>query len=229
MSNQLNEPPGEIDLLRWSEALAGIARTGLGFTDSLYEKERYGEVLAIAAEIRSKATDTPEPKAQVTEWMRQVEKGVAGYVTPKISAGAVVGNDKGELLLIRRSDSGRWMLPTGWADVGYSPVEVAVKEVWEETQVRCEPVRLVAVLDAMRHGITRKPFYSLVFLCKSIGDNTPVPHPLECLDAGFFAADSLPDNSLQEQWWTKLAFRAIDGHTEEVHFDPPRSLPWASE
>jgi hypothetical protein len=29
------------DLLRWSEALSGIARTGLGFTKSLYEQERF--------------------------------------------------------------------------------------------------------------------------------------------------------------------------------------------
>jgi hypothetical protein len=26
------------DLIRWSETLAGIARTGLGFTQSLYER-----------------------------------------------------------------------------------------------------------------------------------------------------------------------------------------------
>ena len=31
----------EQDLLRWAEALAGIARTGLGFTDNLYERERF--------------------------------------------------------------------------------------------------------------------------------------------------------------------------------------------
>ncbi len=29
------------DLVRWSETLAGIARTGMGFTASLYERERY--------------------------------------------------------------------------------------------------------------------------------------------------------------------------------------------
>jgi len=40
-------------LLRWSEALAGIARTGLGFTESLYEQERFEEVLHVAADIRS--------------------------------------------------------------------------------------------------------------------------------------------------------------------------------
>ena len=42
----------DVDLVRWSEALAGIARTGLAFTDSLYERERFEEVLRVAADIR---------------------------------------------------------------------------------------------------------------------------------------------------------------------------------
>ena len=42
-------------LLRWSESLAAIARTGLGFTESLYEKERFEEVLRVAADIRAAA------------------------------------------------------------------------------------------------------------------------------------------------------------------------------
>ena len=46
------EPVTAQDLVRWSEALAGIARTGLGFTESLYERERFEEVLAVAADIR---------------------------------------------------------------------------------------------------------------------------------------------------------------------------------
>ena len=40
------------DLLRWAETLSGIARTGLGFTQSLYERERFEEVLKVAADIR---------------------------------------------------------------------------------------------------------------------------------------------------------------------------------
>ena len=39
------------DLVRWSEALAAIARTGLGFTKSLYEQERFEEVLHVAADV----------------------------------------------------------------------------------------------------------------------------------------------------------------------------------
>ncbi|MFV2038939.1 MAG: NUDIX hydrolase N-terminal domain-containing protein, partial [Acidimicrobiales bacterium] len=108
----------EKELLRWSEALAGIARTGLGFTDNLYERERFEEVLHVAADIRASAQDARPAGPQVQEWLKSVGKGVPGYVTPRIAIGAVVGNDDGEILLIRRADSGVWLFPTGWADVG---------------------------------------------------------------------------------------------------------------
>ena len=49
---RVEPPPSTKQLLRWSEALAGIARTGLGFTQSLYERERFEEVLKVAADIR---------------------------------------------------------------------------------------------------------------------------------------------------------------------------------
>src|SRR5713101_6908136 len=118
------------DLLRWSEALAGIARTGLGFTESLYERERFEEVLKIAGDIGAAAVDEAEAEVLVEEWLGSVGEGVAGYVTPKCAVGAVVGNDLGEMLLTQRADSGFWLYPVGWADVGYSASEIAVKEVY---------------------------------------------------------------------------------------------------
>ena len=110
-------------LLRWSETISGIARTGLGFTESLYEKERFEEILKVAADIRTEADGADEDPdysgGLVQEWMDTVGKGVPGYVTPKVAVGAAVGNDKGELLLIQRADSGIWLYPTGWCDVGW--------------------------------------------------------------------------------------------------------------
>src|SRR5262249_6261007 len=127
------------DLLRWSEALSAIARTGLGFTRNLYEQERFQEVLKVAAEIRVAAGHELETEVLVEEWLKMVGEGVAGYVTPKVAVGAVVGNDAGEILLIQRGASGAWLYPRGWADVGYSASEVAVKEVAEETGIVAEP------------------------------------------------------------------------------------------
>ena len=101
------------DLARWSETLAAIARTGLGFTQNLYEKERFEEVLHVAGDIKAAAIELEDDAAFeretdhfVQEWLESIGEGVPGYVTPKVAIGAVVGNDRGELLLVQRADSG---------------------------------------------------------------------------------------------------------------------------
>ena len=254
----------EYNLLRWSESLSAVARTGLGFTESLYERERFEEILHIAADIRVAADEQREwctsgggnggdntgksggggkPGSDgstgqsgraggdgrtgrlVSEWMEQVGKGVPGYVTPKVAIGAVVGDSNGRLLLIQRADSGLWLYPTGWADVGYSASEVAVKEVKEETGIDVEPVRIIAVLDGFRLGITRIPLYSLVFQCKPLGGSLS-PHPLECLDVGWFSEDQLPEPLAAADRWKDHVFKAIRGETVEVLYDVVRQPVW---
>lgn len=218
----------EVDLLRWSEAIAGLARTGLGFTESLYEQERYEEILKIAADMRVAAGSAFDAETLVEEWMKTSGLGVAGYVTPKISVGAVVGNEKGEILLVQRADSGVWLYPTGWADVGYSPAEVVVKEVLEETGIRCVPTRIIGLLDKLRAGATGVPLYSVVFHCEMLGGEL-TPHPLECRDVGWFAEDDLPTPLAGLDRWGTVAFAAIRGEPVEVVFDPPREPIWRDE
>ena len=221
-------PPTRQDLIRWSEALSGIARTGLGFTESLYERERYEEVLAVAGDMRAAAQAEADFDAEdyVDEWMKGVGQGVAGYVTPKVAVGAVVYNDAGEILLVQRADSGVWLYPTGWADVGYSASEIAVKEVREETGIDCEPLRLIALLDGLRLGFTRVPLYSLVFLCRAVGGELQA-HPLETSDVGWFGEDKLPSPVAGIDQWGRQAFRAIRGDEVSVLYDEPREHPWS--
>ncbi len=220
-----DRPLGEKDLLRWAEALAGIARTGLGFTENLYERERYEEVLAVAADIRAHAADGIDVDDQIHEWMRAVGEGVPGYVTPKIAIGAAVGNADGELLLIKRADSGFWLFPTGWADVGYSPAEIAVKEVAEETGIEVEVERLIAVFDGIRQGVTRIPLYSLLFQCRAVGGELR-PHPLETADLGWFGRHEMPEPLAGFGAWGDRVFDALEGGEVDVFFERPRPRPW---
>ena len=216
-------------LLRWSESLAATARTGLGFTESLYERERFEEILRVAAEIRSVADHGAEGIEDATglveEWLGLVGDGIAGYVTPKVAVGAAVGNDAGELLLIQRADSGVWLYPTGWCDVGYSAAEVAVKEVKEETGIEIEPVRLIAVLDGLRLGFARTALYSLVFHCQAVGGSID-PHPLECRDAGWFSQDRLPLPLVGFERWGETVFAALRGERRDVLYDRVRQPMW---
>jgi len=242
-------------LARWSESLAAIARTGLGFSDNLYERERFEEVLHIAADIRAAAReDDPslpllerEPGAGdgevgetptavdleiereidhfVAEWMQNIGEGVPGYVTPKIAVGAVVGNDAGEILLVQRKDSGIWLYPTGWADVGYSAAEVAVKEVAEETGITCEPASLIAVIDGQRMGFSRFGMDMLLFHCRATGGVLSW-HPLETADVGWFPLDALPAATAGAQWWGPMAAAALAEGPAPATFDSVRDPIW---
>lgn len=220
--------PTEGDLVRWSESLAGIARTGLGFTQSLYERERFEEILHVAADMRVVAglvPDEDDPGAVVEEWLASVGEGVAGYVTPKVAVGAVVGNERDQILLVKRADSGIWLYPTGWADVGYSPSEVVVKEVAEETGIAVEVIGPIAVLDGMRMGFARVPMYSLVFACRAVG-GTLSAHPLECAEVGWFGEEDLPWPLAGAPVWKEHAFAAIRGEPVDILWDRPRSPVW---
>ncbi len=228
----VNEPVTEKMLLRWAESLAGVARTGMGFTESLFERERYEEVLRIAADIKAAADfgrdGRPDVDGYVTDWLGDVGHGVPGYATPKVAVGAAVTNDRGELLLIQRADSGVWLYPTGWCDVGYSAPEVVVKEVLEETGIEVEPVRLIGVLDGMRLGVSRIPLYSLLFFCRATGGSLRI-HPLECTDAGWFTRDNLPAGTLGAERWADPIFAAINDEDRDVYYDDLRRPVWRGE
>jgi ADP-ribose pyrophosphatase YjhB (NUDIX family) len=139
-----------------------------------------------------------------------------------------VGNDKGELLLIQRADSGIWLYPTGWCDVGYSAAEVVVKEVEEETGIEVEPVRLIAVLDGLRLGFTRVPLYSLLFYCRAVG-GTLAPHPLECSDVGWFTRDTMPSPIVGSERWADVVFGALAGEHRDVLYDSVRQPMWRGD
>ena len=216
-------------LRRWAESLSAVARTGMGFTDSGFERERYEEILKIASDIRAAADlgvhGVADADGLVTEWLADVGRGVPGYVTPKVAVGAAVANEAGELLLIQRADSGVWLYPTGWCDVGYSAPEVVVKEVREETGIEVEVDRLIGVLDGMRLGVSRIPLYSLLFLCRATGGEL-APHPLECADVGWFPREALPAGTLGAERWADPIFAAIAGATRDVFYDDLRRPVW---
>ncbi|MFF5080433.1 NUDIX domain-containing protein [Actinoplanes sp. NPDC000266] len=58
---------------------------------------------------------------------------------------AVVLDDRGWVLLVRRSDSHEWALTTGCLEPGEQPAAGAVREVREETGVDVKAERLLAV------------------------------------------------------------------------------------
>ncbi|MFN8540763.1 MAG: NUDIX domain-containing protein [Thermomicrobiales bacterium] len=58
--------------------------------------------------------------------------------TPAAGVDALVLDGAGRVLLVQRKDNGRWAMPGGIAEIGHSPAESALKELWEEAGLRGE-------------------------------------------------------------------------------------------
>jgi len=141
----------------WAHELAAMATTGLEFATNDHDRGRYRRVAAIASDLAAMtidATFTPErPYLADT-----------GVVSVKVGCSVAVFDDQGRVVLIERSDNGRWALPGGYADVGSSPSENALRELAEETGLSADIERFVGVYDNRRFGSTAAyHFYTLLF------------------------------------------------------------------
>jgi len=180
------------DLLTYAQRLQALAQAGLAYTANVYDRERYEEIRAIGVNLLAELTDEPFEK------IVRVFASESGYQTPKVDVRAVLTRDGPEILLVREKiDGGRWTLPGGWADVGYTPFEVAAKEALEETGLIVRPLRLLALFDKRRHAHPPQPWYiyKAFIHCKieagSLLQDTP-----ETMGARWFREDELPHTEL---------------------------------
>ena len=63
----------------------------------------------------------------------------------RLGCSAAIFDEKGRLLLTKRSDNGQWCLPGGAVDPGETVTEAIEREVWEETGLRVRVKRLVGI------------------------------------------------------------------------------------
>ncbi|MEV5318157.1 NUDIX domain-containing protein [Streptomyces sp. NPDC052687] len=108
---------------------------------------------------------------------------------------ALVFDDEGRVLLNRRTDTRRWSLIGGIPDPGEQPAACAVREVHEETGVRCVPERVV-VVQALAPVTYENgdicQYMDITFRCRAVGGEARV-NDEESLEVGWFEVDALPE------------------------------------
>lgn len=193
------------DWLRWAQQLQALAQTGLAYTDSPFDQERYEIIQHIAAEII--ASHTPHDPAAIHAALVLNH----GPATPKVDVRGVVIRD-GRVLLVKERSDGRWTLPGGWADVNETAAEAVVREVREESGYETRAVKLLALYDRNKHD--HPPLlwhtYKVFFACELIGGQPTTS--IETDGAEFYAVDALPELSTGRA--TAVQIRRFAAHHE---------------
>ena len=176
--------------VQWARELQAIAQTGLHFSDSGYDRERYQKILQISVEIFA------EYSGKSPSLIHGLFENQTGYATPKVDVRGVVFRS-GKLLLVRERTDGLWTLPGGWADVNDSPSEAVEREILEESGFRTRAERMLAVFDRARHP-HEPPFpfhvYKLFVLCGLRGGEARTT--FETSDVDFFGQNEIPPLSI---------------------------------
>lgn len=130
----------------------------------------------------------------IPEFLRELRSHVGTRLLMLPGVTILVFDDEGRILLNRRSDTGRWAVLGGIVEPGEQPAHAAVREVLEETGVRVEVQRVVAVRtsdEVVYPNGDRAQYLDIVFRCRAVGGEARVADD-ESLEVGWFAPDALP-------------------------------------
>ncbi|GIO25901.1 NUDIX hydrolase [Ornithinibacillus bavariensis] len=204
----------EPNWLKWAKELQAIAQAGLTYSKDKYDLERFEEIRKISIEMLAERTTLDK------EIIRNLFANETGYATPKVDIRAVVFHNR-RLLMVKENTDNKWALPGGWADIGLSPSEVAIKEVKEESGYDVRAVKMLGVLDKKCHPHPPSAYhvYKIFIQCEIIGGHPKIG--LETSQIGFFSEEDIPELSEARNTSTqiKMLFNFLRWPNKEVFFD----------
>ncbi len=195
-----------MDIFSLLDSIQTIARNGLRYPTSEFDKERYECLLGLATKTYSELLSAPE------EFIKERFHHEIGHITPKVGTDAAIFNENGEILLMERSDGSGWCLPCGFVEPNESPVEGVIREVREETGLEIKVNELVGVF-------TRKPSarmgvhttVSIVHLCEIIGGQLKTSHEGHALK--YWAIDDMKNWHATHEISARAAYKMWKSET----------------
>lgn len=194
--------------------IQSIAQAGLLYGKDQYDKERYGELRKIAAEMLSEKTDISVEKVY------DLFCNETGYQTPKVDTRAAVFMD--DKILLVHENNGTWSLPGGWCDVDQSIASNTEKEVKEEAGFTVKAEKLIAVQDWRKHNVTNYAYgvVKAFVMCRYESGN--FEENIETTEIAFFGKDELPDHLAVEKCTREqilMCFEAYENPEMPTLFD----------
>jgi len=130
------------------------------------------------------------------------------FADPKVAAGALLVDEQGRVLLVKRSNppfAGLWTLPAGFVDAGEDPAAAAARECKEETGLQVEIERLLELRYGREH--TRGADFILFYLARLRGGDLAAAD--DAAEAAWFPLTALPPLAFQStravlQAWQSL-------------------------
>ncbi|RDY71153.1 NUDIX domain-containing protein [Halobacillus trueperi] len=136
------------------------------------------------------------------DYIRHLRSMVGHEKVLMVVAGALVFNEKNQLLLQLRTDSESWGVPGGFMELDESVQDTARREVFEETGLILKEMELFGIYSGpQKHKVfgngDQAAIVEICFSCQSY-EGELVNENKESLSNRFFDLDDLPDYIFQD-------------------------------
>ncbi len=137
------------------------------------------------------------PTTAGNDYYENLRAMVGNFDLMIVAARAVILDEQGRVLFIRRRDNGRWALPAGKLELNETIYECLVREVGEETGLEVLAATAMAVYSGSKYGIVsaRGNPYQFVFVTFWVDEwqGELLRETNETTAARFFPLDDLPE------------------------------------
>ena len=147
----------------------------------------------------------------ISPYVRRLREHVGHELLLIASAGVVVRDDDGRILLARDADTGKLVMIGGAIEVDETPEAAAIREASEEAGITVRIDRLLGVASGPEQRITypngdETAYVSIVYGGRIV-DGTPRPDGVETVGMQWVGADDLGSADLSP--FTRALFRSV--------------------
>ncbi|MEN6459970.1 MAG: NUDIX hydrolase N-terminal domain-containing protein [Syntrophomonas sp.] len=193
-------------LLAIEEQIREISAYGNTYCKNAFDLENYEKLSQISITLLELLTNNN------FQQMTKAQKRVLGRPTPLIIVDAAITNSENQILLIRRTDSGRWAFPGGHLNIGETISNGVRREVLEEVGLSVIPMSIVGVYDnGLEDSNVLIQSYTILLLCNLPNDQEKhevVVNPDEVLTKKWIHNNAIRFLKLDQ----KMKLRMMDVH-----------------
>lgn len=165
----------------------------------------------------------------MSDYMRGIREKVGTRLLEIPSVCILAFDEQDRVVLVRHVESGRWTTPGGAVEPHERPADAAVREMWEETGLHVELLRVIGVYGGPEFTTTYRngdavSFLMTVFLARPLGGALR-PDGEETLEVRAFRRDELRGLAISA-WAPRVIENAYDRReSPSPWFDPPSWRP----
>jgi len=163
----------------------------------------------------------------MSEYVRGLREKIGTTVLEVPTAGVLIFDERGRVLLVRHVEGNDWTTPGGMIEPYETPSDAAVRETWEETGLLVALTHVIGVfggelcVSTYANGDTIS-WVATVFGAQPVG-GTLEPDGEEILEARYFDRTEL--DSIRGKPHLRLFLDAAFSPSRHAHFQPPTWQP----